>query len=85
MFWLATGVYVFWLLTTYCLNACFLYSEHPLYEATCGPLQFSHVGFLDSLLGHPLSERELAVVALHYRNWGSKFFHLVQYAGYMAD
>ena len=38
------------------LNACFLYSGHPLYEATCGPLQFAQVGFLDSLLGHPLCE-----------------------------
>ena len=46
----------FWLLTTCCLNACVLYSGRPLYEATCGPLQFAHVGFRDSLLGHPLCE-----------------------------
>ena len=43
-------------LTTCCLNACILYSGHPLCEATCGPLQFAHVGFRESLLGHPLCE-----------------------------
>ena len=46
----------FWLLTICCLNACFLYSGHPLYEATCGPLQSAHVGFRDCLLEHPLCE-----------------------------
>ena len=52
-FWLTTEAFDFWLLTTCCLNACFLYSGHPLWEATYGPLQ---VGLLDSLLGHPLCE-----------------------------
>ena len=53
-FWLTVVAYVFWLLTTCCLNACFLYSGHPLYDATCGPLQLAQFGFLASLLGHPL-------------------------------
>ena len=41
MFWLTTEAYV-----TCCLNACFLYSGHPLYEATYGPLQSAHLGFV---------------------------------------
>ena len=32
----------------------FLYSGHPLYDATCDPLQLAHLGFLASLFGHPL-------------------------------
>ena len=32
----------------------FLYSGHPLYDATCGPLQLARFGFLASLFGHPL-------------------------------
>ena len=55
--WLTVAAYVFWLLTTCCLNACFfLYSGHPLYDATCGPLQLAHFGFLSSLVRHPLWE-----------------------------
>ena len=50
VFWPTTVAYNFWLLTTCCLNACFLFRT-PL---TCGPLQLAHFGFLDSLLGHPL-------------------------------
>ena len=52
-FWPTTVAYDFWLLTTCCLNACFLYSGHPLYDATCGPLQLAHFGIL-ALFGHPL-------------------------------
>ena len=54
MFSLTTEAFVFWLLTTCCLNGCFLYPGHPLYEATYRPLQFAHVGF--QILGHPLCE-----------------------------
>ena len=53
-FWPAIVAYDFWLLTTCCLNACFLYSGHPFYDATCGPVQLAHFGFLSSLFGHPL-------------------------------
>ena len=42
--------------TTCSLNACFLYSRHPLYDATCGPLQLAKFGFLASLFGRPLWE-----------------------------
>ena len=36
-----------------CLNACFLYSGHPLHDATYEPLQLAHFGFFASLFGHP--------------------------------
>ena len=107
-FSLTVEAYVFWLLTTCCLNSCFLYSGHLLYDVICGPLQLAHLGFLVSLFRHPLCEwfspqmrhfcfdkknptvfsrmtETLAVVALHDRNWRSKFFHLVYSAGYLAD
>ena len=54
VFWPTVAAYDFWLLMTCCPNACFLYSRHPLYDATCGPLQLAHFGFLASLIGHPL-------------------------------
>ena len=53
-FWPTTVAYDIWLLTTCCLNACFLYSGHPLYDSTCDPLQLAHFGILASLFGHPL-------------------------------
>ena len=53
-FWLTVAAYVFWLLTTCCLNACLLYSGHPLYDPTSGPLQLAHFGILASLFGHRL-------------------------------
>ena len=54
VFWRTVDAYVFWLLTTCCLNACFLYSGHLLYDETCDPLQLAHKGFLACLFGHPL-------------------------------
>ena len=56
VFWPTGAAYDFWLLTTCCLNACFLYSGYPLYDATCDPLQLAHFGFLASLFGYPLWE-----------------------------
>ena len=56
VFWRTGEAYIFWLLTTCCPNACFLHSGHPLYDATCDPLQLAHLGFLASLFRHPLSE-----------------------------
>ena len=53
-FWLTAAAYDVWLLTTCCLNACFLYPGHPLYDATCGPSQLAHFGFLAPLFEHPL-------------------------------
>ena len=53
VFWPTAVTYDVWLLTTCCLNACFLYSGHSLYDEICGHL---HFGFLASLFGHSLWE-----------------------------
>ena len=56
VFWHTGTVYVFWLLTTCCLNACFLYSGHSLYDATCGPYNWHTLVFLLLYLGILLRE-----------------------------
>ena len=54
VFCLSTEAYDFWLLTHMLSERLFFVFGTPLYEAICGPLQFAQVGFLNSLLGHPL-------------------------------
>ena len=71
----------------YMLPKCLLlYSGHPLYDATCGPLQLAHLGFLVSPAIFCRVAETLAVEALCERNWLTKFLHLIiKYASYIAN
>ena len=54
VFWLTVAAYVFWLLTTCCLNACFFVFRTPFVWCNMWPsLQLAHFGFLAL---HPLWE-----------------------------
>ena len=46
VFWLTVAAYVFWLLTTCCLNACFWYSGYPCMTQHVAPYNWHTLVFL---------------------------------------